>query len=129
VPRIVLDTNVLVSALLNPLGTPAEVFEGVLEARWELLASPAILEEYQDVLSRAKFGLPAAAVRETILRLGQTAIVIRPWESFQACKDPADDMFLACALSGRATHLITGNLRDFPRDPFMGIRILSPADF
>ena len=127
--RIVLDTNVLVSALLNPHGVPADIFEGILEGRWALLASQDILGEYEGVLSRAKFGLPAAVVEEAFRRLRQAAILIQPWESIQACADLADDKFLACALCGKAKHLITGNIRHFPKGSFMGIRILSPADF
>ncbi|MEK7744404.1 MAG: putative toxin-antitoxin system toxin component, PIN family [Elusimicrobiota bacterium] len=127
--RIVLDTNVLVSALLNPHGAPAEISEGLLEGRWALLAAPDIFSEYEGVLSRAKFGLPTGVVKETFRRLRRAAILIRPWESIQACVDPADDKFLACALCGKAKHLVTGNIRHFPKGSFMGIRILAPADF
>lgn len=128
-PRIVLDTNVLVSAFLSPDGAPAGVFEGFLEGRWELLATSEILEEYQAVLCRRKFGLPPEMVQEALGRLRQAAVLIHPWEPVQVCSDRSDDKFLACALSGKASHLVTGNARHFPKSPFRGILIVGPSEF
>jgi putative PIN family toxin of toxin-antitoxin system len=127
--RTVLDTNVLVSALLNPAGTPGTLVEGLWKARWEPAASDDILIEYQAVLLRPRFGLARGAVRETMARLRQAALMAAPAEAVQACADPDDDKFLACCLAVAATHLVTGNKRHFPRGSFMGTSIVSPAEF
>lgn len=126
--RLVLDTNVLVSALLNLHVTPAKILDGFLEGRWELLVSPEILEEYETVLVRRKFAPIHQSVRETVTRLKRAAFVVFPGEMVRACSDPADNKFLACSIAGKATHLVTGNKKHFPKSPFMGILIISPAE-
>ncbi len=78
--RLVLDTNVLVSALVNLHGTPAKIIDGFLEGRWELLVSPEILEEYEVVLVRRKFAPIYRSVREAVMRLKQAAFVVFPGE-------------------------------------------------
>lgn len=127
--RAVLDTNVIVSAALTPDGVPFKVHNGFLEGRWQLLASPEILAEYETVLRRPKFGLSSGAVSAALAGLRQAAILIVPAAPVSACSDPDDDKFLACCLAGAAGHLITGNLRHFPRGAYQGVRILSPAEF
>lgn len=127
--RVVLDTNVLVSALLNPGGTPSLVLEGILERRWEALASPEMLAEYYSVLGRDKFGFSTAGVAEFMARLKACVIPVFPAERIRACADPDDDKFLSAALAGAATHLVTGNLRHFPKGSFAGVMILSPRQF
>lgn len=127
--RIVLDTNVLVSALLTPQGPPARVFEGSLEGRWETVVTPEILEEYAIVLRRPHLGLSAPDAREALASLQRVTVAVFPQEPVRACSDPDDDKFLSCALAGAATHLVTGNLRDFPKGSFSGTLIVSPAEF
>lgn len=127
--RAVLDTNVIVSAALSPAGTPFRVQSAFLEGRWQLVASPEILEEYEAVLSRPKFRLSRGAVREALARLREAADLAFPVEPVQACSDPTDDKFLACCLAGGAGHLVTGNLRHFPRGAYQGVKIVSPAEF
>lgn len=127
--RVVLDTNILVSALLSPGGPPFAVLGGILERRWELLASPEILEEYASVLGRDKFRLSAQEVAEALARLKSCAVAVFPSERVRACADPDDDKFLSAALAGAATHLVTGNLRHFPKGSYAGVLILSPRQF
>ena len=126
--RFVLDTNVFVSALLSPYANPAQILDGFLEGRWELLVSPEILQEYETVLVRRKFVPIHRSVREAIIRLKQTAFFVFPGEMVRACSDPADDKFLACSIAGKATHLVTGNKKHFPKSSFMGVLIVSPTD-
>lgn len=124
----VLDTNVLVSALLTPRGACARVLDAAAEDRFRPLLSPEILAEYREVLGRAKFGLSpttAAAVVDGFRRL---AVELVPGEPLRACRDPEDDKFLACACAGGAGFVVTGNARHFP-GVFRGVRVVSPAAF
>lgn len=127
--RLVLDTNVVVSALLSPKGPPAAILEGVLEGRWRLLLSPDIFREYKEVLTRPELGFEARNVRLALSRLSSAACWVHPSLVVTACADPDDDILLTCAVDGAASHLVTGNLRHFPRGPFRGIQVLSPRSF
>ncbi len=92
--RAVLDTNVIISAALTPNGVPFRVQNGFMEGRWQLLASPEILEEYEAVLLRPKLGLSPGTVRAALAGLRQAAILVFPPDPIHACADPDDDKFL-----------------------------------
>lgn len=127
--RIVLDTNVIVSALLSPAGPPARVLALVAEARVSVLLDERVLAEYQRVLEYRKFGF-RPAVREEIfdylVDFGE-----RVAGPFAAVDLPhrQDAKFLEVAIAGRADALVTGNLRHFPVGARQGVRVLSPAEF
>ena len=128
--RGVLDTNVVVSAVLLPRSTPRRAFDQVLEQGISLI-SLAILAELNEVLRRPRFdrylreeerlGFLAALVRKSEL-VEVTAVV-------SVCRDPKDDKFLELALSGAATHIISGDDDLLALHPFRGIAVLSPHDF
>jgi len=124
----VLDTNVVVSALLRPSGNPALLLNAGCNGRFEMLVSPAILAEYDEVLGRAKFGFSPAAVREALDAIRASAKVVRPREALTVTSDPADNIFLECAVEGRAMFVVTGNLRHFP-SRYREINVVSPRDF
>lgn len=91
--------------------------------------SPEILAEYETVLGRPKFNFDPGEVHLFMERLRQTSLVIHPGDWVSVCSDSSDDKFLACGLAGRADCLITGNKKHFPQSPFLGLRIVSPAEF
>lgn len=128
VPSIVLDTNVLVSALLSPNGPPAKVLDMLADGAVQLIVSPAIFAEYREVLSRKKFGFSPTTVGAILGSLRRMAVEILPSERLEICPDPADAKFLECAVSGGAAYLITGNLKHFPK-LFGGVRAIAPAAF
>lgn len=128
--RAVLDTNVLVSAVLLPHSVPRRVFDHViLKAR--LLLSVAVIAELSDVLSRPKFDRYLSADD----RLEFLAKTIRDAENIDVdltltdCRDPKDNKFLELAVSGSATHLVTGDADLLALNPFRGIAIVTPSDF
>ena len=103
--NVVLDTNVLVASMLSPHGPPAQVLELVADGAAHLILSPAILAEYEDVLSRKKFGFSAPTVKAVVDGLKKLATEIVPSEAVRACKDPGDDKFLECAAAAGAAYL------------------------
>ena len=128
--RAVLDTNVLVSAVLLPHSVPRRVFDQVI-LRARLLLSVAVIAELSDVLSRPKFDRYISAND----RLEFLAKTIRDAESVDVdltltdCRDPKDNKFLELAVSGSATHLVTGDADLLTLNPFRGIAIVTPSDF
>jgi putative PIN family toxin of toxin-antitoxin system len=126
---VVLDTNVIVSAAINPVGPPAKVVvDFVLAAEVQLVTSPEISAEYREVVRRARFlryGFPPLWLEyliEQSLRLPNP----EPWA--RSCPDPRDAPFLALAKTAGAW-LVTGNLKHFPTSIRNGVKVVSPADY
>jgi len=125
VKRVVFDTNILVSALLSKWGNPAKIYRMFLTGALELVYSPQMLEEYQDVLYRPNLRIPptdAAIIIATIQQYGTEIWVLPP--SVGIIPDEDDRIFYDAAKSSGA-YLITGNTKHFPCEPF----ILTPTEF
>ncbi|MBI1864175.1 MAG: putative toxin-antitoxin system toxin component, PIN family [Nitrospirae bacterium] len=73
--KIVLDTNVLVSAFISPHGAPALILRLILQGELTLVADSRILDEYREVLVRPRFGLPKKAVESVLAALREEAIM------------------------------------------------------
>ena len=95
--RVVIDTNILVSALLQPEGLPAAVFMLMPSGRIQPCVTAAILAEYEDVIRRPHFKLDAAVIEGTLQAICKAAQRVKPTTHADACGDPDDNMFLECA--------------------------------
>ncbi|MGH9454261.1 MAG: putative toxin-antitoxin system toxin component, PIN family [Terriglobia bacterium] len=113
--RLVLDTNVVVPALLKPGGLERTslIFALTPPARWYL--SPDILAEYQNVLLRPRLRLAPSRIDEFIELAQSRALLVNPSVRIEMTPDPDDNIFLECADDARADYLVTGNKRHFPR--------------
>ncbi len=129
--RVVLDTNVLISAALQPNGSPREVVEALRAVRGVLLFSDETFEELQTRLHRAKFDKYVSHNSRSIF-LAQLETVSE-WVSIVGaklgCRDPDDDKLLETALMGEADCIVTGDQDLQVMSPFLHIPILSPTDF
>lgn len=127
-PRVVLDTNVLVSGLLG--GTATEVIRRWREGVFDLILSDEIMAEYEAVLNRPKFKLPPWVIQELLEHIDERAVwVTLDTKSPQESRDPSDDKFLAAAVSGRATWLVSGDKDLLDLGAFESIPIIPPAEF
>jgi len=128
--RCVFDTNVLVSALLLPKSKPRSSFDRALR-NGRLLISVAVLAEAYEVLSRRRFSryINEEDARNFIAALTREAELVDVKVKISASRDPKDDKLLELAVSGRATHIVTGDSDLLALDPFQGIRILTPSSF
>ena len=113
--RVVVDTNVIVSALLKAESGPALIVSLILNEEIELCLSEEIYKEYREVLARDKFKqLDQASVKRLLEELRICAAWIKPKISLSAIKsDPEDNKFLECAFAAEADFLITGNTKHF----------------
>lgn len=129
--KVVLDTNVLVSALLKPDSTPELVVSLILGKRVRLCLSHSIFDEYQEVLGRKKFQkLDPEKINRLLSRLEAQARWVTPKVHLEITElDPDDNKFLECAGEAKAEFLITGNKKHFPFEDFKKTRIVSPAEF
>ena len=124
VRHAVLDTNILVSALMRPEGPPGRVMAAVKRGEWVPVLSRAILAEYETVLQRPRLRLDAAKGGAALEALRAIGLVI-PGEAPPAppgLPDDTDWPFIACALAADCP-VITGNARDFPQ--VLGVRVLT----
>ncbi len=112
--RVVLDTNIVVSAMLSPAGTAADVLRLGLHRHVQLCVSDAILEEYEGVLRRPKFRRPPQVVSALMKSIRAVAEKVEPTKTLSVSTDEADNRFLECAETAGADYLVTGNKQHFP---------------
>jgi putative PIN family toxin of toxin-antitoxin system len=113
--RVVLDTNILVSALLSPQGPPAQVFlMTILEPDTQLCVSGDIYAEYEEVIRRPRLNRSDSEISAALRTIREKGLWVKPTEKVRACSDPDDDVFLECAQAAAAHYLVTGNVKHFP---------------
>ena len=114
-PRVVLDTNVVISAGLKPSGLEEKIVELVAAREIALYVSPAILMEYEMVFARPKFGrIDPARISQLLATLATEATTVAPTHSVAESPHEPDNRFLECAEAAKAHYLVTGNKRHFP---------------
>jgi uncharacterized protein len=130
--RAVLDANVYVSAIIQPAGTPGRLIERFLrDASFEHVLSPAIVDEVLRALGYRKVrrflrGADAQLWFEDIVVLGD---VVADTQLSGVCEDPDDDKYLAAALEGWASHVVTGDRRFLALGEHAGVEIVTPRAF
>ena len=125
--RFVFDTNVLVSALLLPSSKPRQALDLALK-QGRLLLSFTVLAELCEVLSRKRFRryVDEEDIRTFVAVLTREAEWVDVDMRITACRDPKDDKFLELAVSGQATHVVSGDSDLLALNPFQGITIMTP---
>lgn len=127
--KAVIDTNILVSALLKPNSTPDLCLQLVFDGKVELIVSDEIISEYLDVLNYSKFGFQKVNIEIFINKLHHIGTQVtrdNEFTSTQYTIDPADQKFLQAGLE--ANFIITGNKRHFPKRINQCL-IVTPAEF
>ena len=114
-----IDTNVWVSALINPHGFPAKARDAWLAGRYKIIVSKPSLEELEDVLHRPRiqqrFGVTEAQAEELLLLITEKATPVEISGELHLCRDARDDMLLETAIVGGATHIVSRD-EDITRD-------------
>jgi putative PIN family toxin of toxin-antitoxin system len=128
--RVAVDTGVVVSALLFSDSTPRQAVE-LAVARGTLLISEQTVGEMNAVLRRSKFNnyLSEELRLEFLDALVHKAEVVEIIETITDCRDPRDNKFLELAVSGRATHLVTGDDDLLALHPFRSVAVVTPQSF
>lgn len=113
--RLVIDTNIVVSAALKPDRLQRTVVLLATTRPAHLYVSRQVLEEYRQVLSRPELGIRKGLRQRLLQLIKNRARLVQSPTAFRVAKDPDDDKFIECADAARADYLVTGNLRHFPR--------------
>ena len=119
--RVVLDTNILISACWTPGGNESQVVAMALGGRLIACVSATVEAEYRDVAQRKKFARYRDEMEEMIDALLAVCERVEPEGVCTACSDADDNHVMDCALAGRAEYVVTGNLRHFPEE-WRGVR-------
>jgi putative PIN family toxin of toxin-antitoxin system len=114
--RVVLDTNVVVSPLLNPEGLQNQVLKLAMNGYVQLYISPAVLAEYSRVIRDRRFKFSAGLVRSFLGQVRRRSRTVRPMRCLSACSDEDDNRIVECADAAGADFLVTGNRRHFPAE-------------
>ena len=127
--RVVLDTNVLISALVFPGGSPESVYRLVTEGRVEMVSSPSLLAELARVLG-SKFGWAPDDVAFTLRWITVIGVIVWPVAQVDAIVEvPDDDRVLEAAAEGHADAIVSGDRHLMNLGAWNDIPILSPAAF
>jgi len=113
--RVVLDTNVLVSAAIKPPGLQRTVFLIAISKPARLYVSRPILLEYAEVLARSELRIRTGLRLQLLQLIKNHGHTVSPDRRLEVTTDPADNMFLECADAARADYLVTGNQKHFPK--------------
>jgi putative PIN family toxin of toxin-antitoxin system len=131
--RAVVDTNILVRAVLQPQGAAGPVLLRMRQGDYVLLYAEPLLEERVDVLGRQRirdtYGVTDQDIRTVVALILLRGESVQVEERIVACRDPRDDKFLEVAVAGKADAIVSGDEDLLVLHPYAGIPILSPAAF
>ena len=132
--KIVLDTNVFVSALINPRGKPAQILNYVFESKVRLFTSPSIIEELERVLSYPKLvkrhGLEKQELKKFVSDLLSILSLVEGKKAIEViAEDPADNNYLSCVVDAKADFIVSGDIHLLNLREYEGIQIITPAQF
>ena len=126
--RLVIDTNILVSAALKPEGLQRTVLLLAITKPARLYVSDAILAEYHEVLSRPELRIRKGLRQQVLQLIWSRSHVVSPERPIRVTKDADDNKFLECADAARADYLVTGNQRHFPKF-WKRTKVITPREF
>jgi len=126
----VFDTNVIVSGVLSPFGTPGRLLDAILDGFCLPVVSDTIMEEYEDVLNRPTFRFSPSKTRLLLAAIRSRAVYapFAPFPTAHVLPDPDDAIFVEAAL-GLHVPLVTASRKHFPPHAVGGAPVLSPSTF
>ena len=129
--RIVLDTNVLISGIITPFGNAARILDMIVLGEIAALYDDRILEEYREVLRRAKFAFEKNVIDDFLALIESEGVKVTATPLSEEFIDKDDLSFLETAMAGLADVLITGNKRHFKvkSKPAKQVKIMTPDEF
>ncbi|MBL7063728.1 MAG: putative toxin-antitoxin system toxin component, PIN family [Anaerolineae bacterium] len=132
--RVVLDANVLISAVISPRGNPAQILRLWEWEEFELVVSLPTLEELERVIHypriQERYNLSEEDIEQFLQLIGASATVVEPSVELTVIeKDRSDNRYLECALAAGASYIVTGDDHLLSLKEYRGVVILNPAGF
>ena len=126
--RLVIDTNVLISAALKPAGLQRTVLLLAITKPGRLYVSPPIMREYRDVLARPELRIRKGLRQQLLQLIKNHSYPVVPTQHLEVTTDLDDNIFVECADVARADYLVTGNQKHFPRF-WKKTKVITPREF
>jgi len=127
--RVILDTNVLISAILFG-GKPRRILEKAIRGEIRLCLSEPMLEELKGVLQRSKFDYSPEMIQIILTELMSISDFVNPSETINiVAEDPEDNRILECAVAANADYVITGDSHLLKLNKYLNIDVLNVAVF
>jgi uncharacterized protein len=128
--KAVIDANVFISALLNP-GSAADLIAELARDKFELIYPARLIIELQRVTEKRKLSsrISAESLAELLQLISEKGILVEPTDVPALCRDPADDIYLACALAAQAQFIVTGDHDLLSMSQHQSTMIVMPAVF
>lgn len=132
--RVVLDTNILISATIVPQGFPGRILTAAFDGRISLIVSAKLLSEYSDVVRRPhiirKYRTISERIQDTLIFLVLDTVHVSGIPTARiVLQDPKDDFIIASAVEGKARYIVSGDEHLLNLGQYRGVKILSPRDF
>lgn len=132
--RVVIDTNVIISRYFSPHGSPAQVVSSWEKGKFDVVVSPAILDEYNRVFRyphiKKHLALDENDIDTILENISELAEKVIPTASLSVVTtDSDDDKFIECAVAGDADYIVSGDPHLLDLAEYRGILIVSPAAF
>lgn len=131
--RAVVDTNILIRALIKPRGTVGPIIRRLRDGDYTLVYSAPILDELIEKLTlpriRHKYRLENAEIEALVALIALRGELVVPDRKVRVCRDPADDMFIEAALAGAAEHVVTGDKDLLTLKKFETVRFVTTRTF
>jgi putative PIN family toxin of toxin-antitoxin system len=131
--RAVVDTNILIRALIKPHGTVGPILSRLAAGDYTLIYSQAILDELVEKLAlprlRNKYALDEAVIEATLALVALRGERVEPVLQVRVCRDPDDNQIIAAALAGAASYVVSGDKDLLVLKQFQEIRFIEPHEF
>lgn len=132
--RVVLDTNIYVSALISGRGNPAKILDAWLKGQFDVLVSPPIIDEILRVTAYPRIQKKYPLVKERRLEFVELildqGILIEPDQKLAVIvDDESDNRYVECAVSGNARYIVSGDDHILNVGEYLGIMMVAPAAF
>ena len=131
--KAVLDTNVLVSAVLSQAGPPASILQAWQRGDFQFVSSAPLLAELDAVLRRPRLrdrlGWSDQEVMDFVIALAGSVILVQPAEQINVVADEADNRVVEAAVSGEVDYVVTGDVDLLSLGSHQGIQVVTPARF
>jgi putative PIN family toxin of toxin-antitoxin system len=126
--RLVIDTNVLISAAIKPAGLQRTVLQLGITKPARLYVSRSILQEYGEVLVRPELKIRKGLRQQFLQLIKNYSYIVAPTRQLEVTGDPDDNIFLECADAAKADYLVTGNQKHFPKF-WKKTKVITPREF
>jgi putative PIN family toxin of toxin-antitoxin system len=126
--RLVIDTNVVISAAIKPESLQRTSFLLAITKPARLYVSLPILEEYAEVLSRPELHIRRGLRQQLLQLIKNHSHIVAPSRRLEVASDPDDNVFLECADAAKADYLVTGNQKHFPIF-WKKTKVITPREF